>query len=62
VFLDLRAEIGLRLARLGLPPDAVAVDASCTACESARFFSHRRDGVPTGRLAALSFTDPSGAP
>jgi polyphenol oxidase len=55
-FLDLRAEISLRLARLGLPPEALSVDDSCTACDSARFFSHRRDGIPTGRLAALSFT------
>ena len=59
-FLDLHAEIALRLARLGLPPEAFSVDDSCTACESSRFFSHRRDGTPTGRLAALSFTAPAG--
>jgi hypothetical protein len=58
IFLDLHAEIALRLARLGLPPDAFAGDASCTACESARFFSHRRDGIPAGRMAAVSFTHP----
>jgi YfiH family protein len=60
-FLDLHAEIALRLARLGLPSEAVRVEDSCTACESARFFSHRRDGIPTGRLAAFSFTAPAGA-
>lgn len=56
VSLDLRAEIALRLAKLGLPSDAVAVDGSCTACGQERFFSHRRDGVPTGRMAAISYT------
>ena len=59
-FLDLRAEIALRLTRLGLPSAAIAIDDSCTVCESDRFFSHRRDGVPTGRLAALSFMDRHG--
>ncbi len=57
-FLDLHAEIALRLANLGLPSEAVAADDSCTACAGDRFFSHRRDGIPTGRLAALSFTHP----
>jgi polyphenol oxidase len=60
-FLDLRAEIALRLDRLGLSPEAIVGDASCTSCEPARFFSHRRDGIPTGRLAALSFLDPTAA-
>jgi polyphenol oxidase len=60
-FLDLRAEIALRLERLGLSNEAIAGDASCTSCEPARFFSHRRDGIPTGRLAALSFRDPATA-
>jgi hypothetical protein len=62
-FLDLRTEIALRLAELGLPGDAVAIDSTCTSCENTRFFSHRRDGIPTGRLAALSFGPPdSGQP
>jgi polyphenol oxidase len=60
-FLDLRREIALRLARLGVPAGGVAADPSCTSCEPARFFSHRRDGVPTGRLAALCFRDPTAA-
>ncbi len=57
-FLDLRAEITLRLTRLGLPNEDIAVDRACTACERARFFSHRRDGVPTGRAAAISYELP----
>jgi polyphenol oxidase len=56
IFLDLRAEIALRLRRLGLPPPAITIDTACTACERARFFSHRRDGIPTGRMAAFSFS------
>lgn len=60
-FLDLRAEITLRLDRLGLPSGAIATDTACTSCTPGRFFSHRRDGIPTGRLAAICFADPAAA-
>jgi copper oxidase (laccase) domain-containing protein len=50
--LDLRAEIALRLsARIGA--ENVAIDGSCTAESPDRFFSHRRDGFPAGRMAAF---------
>jgi YfiH family protein len=56
--LDLRSEIRARLRRLGLSDDAIAASASCTAEEPARFFSHRRDGFPAGRMAAYLFLAP----
>ncbi|MBK8230518.1 MAG: laccase domain-containing protein [Candidatus Eisenbacteria bacterium] len=56
--LDLRAEIRRQLESAGLPSAAVAASSSCTACEAGRFFSHRRDGVPAGRMAALCWVEP----
>lgn len=56
--LDLRSEIALRLRALGLAEDAIATSASCTAEEPDRFFSHRRDGFPAGRMAAYLVHSP----
>jgi YfiH family protein len=56
--LDLRSEIALRLRARGLAEDAIATSASCTAEEPDRFFSHRRDGFPAGRMAAYLFHSP----
>ncbi len=56
--LDLRAEIGRQLLEAGLGQDDIAHSAACTACSPERFFSHRRDGVPSGRMAALVWVEP----
>lgn len=56
VHLDLESEIRRRLRAAGLPPAAIRAAGVCTACAPGRFFSHRRDGVPTGRHAALCWT------
>jgi YfiH family protein len=51
---DLRALARRRLAAAGVA--AIAVDASCTHGEPARFFSYRRDGA-SGRMAAFVWQD-----
>lgn len=54
--LDLRGEISRRLVQGGLPLANLRVSPACTSCEPERFFSHRRDGYPSGRMAALSWS------
>jgi hypothetical protein len=49
-FLDLPGTVAGILSRAGVP--TIDRAAECTACEPARFFSHRRDGV-TGRQAMV---------
>jgi hypothetical protein len=58
--LDLREEIRRRLLALGLPAESIAVSASCTSCEAERFFSFRRDGPRSGRMAAIFWTEGCG--
>ncbi len=53
--LDLGAEIARRLRAAGLPAAGIAASGRCTSCHPDRFFSHRRDGSPSGRMAALSW-------
>jgi len=53
--LDLRRAIELRLAACGLPPTSIAGSRACTSCRADRFFSHRRDGPLSGRMAAVFF-------
>lgn len=48
---DLYALARMELARLGI--DAVAGGGFCTFADAPRFFSHRRDGARTGRMATL---------
>lgn len=57
--LDLRSEIRRQLEAAGLPAAAISAAACCTACEVGRFFSHRRDGVPAGRMAAICWVEPA---
>jgi len=55
-YLDLPRAACLELVSAGVPADAILDTGACTACEPARYFSHRRDGTPSGRhwgLAAL---------
>ena len=53
--LDLRAGLYRQLAALGVA--RIGVDPRCTA-EDRELYSHRRDGR-TGRLAAVTWLDPS---
>jgi YfiH family protein len=52
---NLRVALVSRLERAGVPAASVGVSDACTACHPGRFFSHRRDGVPSGRMAAVSW-------
>ncbi len=54
--LDLRGEIRRRLERAGLAPGHISASIACTSCEPERFFSHRRDGLPSGRMAAVCWS------
>jgi len=59
---DLKVELRRRLLQAGLKEDAIGVSPECTACEPARFFSHRRDGLPSGRMAALCWDEQALSP
>lgn len=50
--LDLASEITRRLLRIGIARERIALANLCTSCHPSRFFSHRRDGYPAGRMAA----------
>lgn len=51
--LDLGHAIAHRLQAAGMTQDSIQRSGECTSCEMGRFFSHRRDGYPTGRMAAV---------
>ncbi len=51
--LDLSGAVRATLLAAGLLPQHVDVQAACTACDAARFFSHRRDAGVTGRHLAF---------
>jgi YfiH family protein len=51
--LDLEAEITRRLIHAGIRPERVGRAGLCTACNPERFFSHRRNGFPSGRMSAF---------
>lgn len=50
MYADLRHELRRRLEALGLRSDHVETSSDCTICNSGRFYSHRRDGVQSGRM------------
>lgn len=52
-YLDLRAANRELMVEAGIPPDQIYVSNLCTACHPEAFFSHRRDGSPTGRMTAI---------
>jgi len=56
--LDLRSDITRRFRQAGLADSEIAISSACTSCAPERFFSHRRDGVPSGRMAALLWVEP----
>lgn len=51
--LDVAQAARARLLEAGLLARRVWLDGRCTACCPELFFSHRRDGPPTGRMAGL---------
>lgn len=51
--LDLPLANRLQLQRAGLRPEKIGVAEVCTACRTDLFYSHRREGEPTGRFGAL---------
>ena len=51
--LDLVAANRAQLLQAGLLPANIDALHRCTACHTDRFFSHRREGEPTGRAGAL---------
>jgi purine-nucleoside/S-methyl-5'-thioadenosine phosphorylase / adenosine deaminase len=55
---DLTAAARTALRRAGVPASAIVAVGGCTACEGARFYSHRRDGAVTGRQAGVIWIDP----
>jgi polyphenol oxidase len=56
--LDLVAANTAQLAGAGLRPQHIHALNICTACNTDRFFSHRRDGEPTGRAGAAIALSP----
>lgn len=59
--LDLVAANAAQLEAAGLRRDRIGALGLCTACHRDRFFSHRRDGEPTGRGAAVIALRPDAA-
>lgn len=51
LFLDLWRANADQLRRAGIPPDEISVSRLCTSCHPGWFYSYRRDGAGTGRLA-----------
>jgi YfiH family protein len=51
--LDLVAANMAQLQRAGVLSDHIGAARLCTACQPVRFFSHRREGEPTGRAGAV---------
>ena len=55
---DLVAAVALQLARAGLARESIDAGPPCTYADRSRFFSYRRDGVASGRLAAIIAPQP----
>lgn len=51
--LDLRAAIEADLTAAGVSEDGIDACGICTSCEAEMFFSYRRDGARSGRMAAV---------
>lgn len=51
--LDLRAAVAWDLKETGVPGENVTLISECTACRVEWFYSYRREGRDTGRLAAV---------
>lgn len=53
LFLDVAVAAFAALVEAGLAPSRIWLDGRCTACHPQRFFSYRRDGPRSGRMAGL---------
>ncbi|MBE3597680.1 MAG: laccase domain-containing protein [Limnochordaceae bacterium] len=53
LFLDVPEAVRAALIRSGVPPERCRLDGRCTACHPELFYSHRRDGPRTGRMAGI---------
>ncbi|MBI4613143.1 MAG: peptidoglycan editing factor PgeF [Planctomycetes bacterium] len=53
VHLDLPAAIRFELRRAGVPDEQIEISPLCTSCRTDHFYSHRAEGVRTGRFAAI---------
>ena len=51
--LDLWQTNHAQLEEIGVPRDAIAIGGVCTSCNTALFYSHRKEKGQTGRLGAL---------
>ncbi|MEL1134220.1 peptidoglycan editing factor PgeF [Desulfitobacterium sp. THU1] len=49
--LDLQEANSMILREAGIPPEKIWIARECTACHTDSFFSHRREGPKTGRMA-----------
>ena len=61
LFLDVWQANADQLQKAGIPPHQVHVSRLCTACHPEWFYSYRREGAGTGRLAAFIRPRPSPA-
>jgi YfiH family protein len=57
--LSLEAALRTQLLAAGLAETRIALAGLCTACRLDLFYSHRREGTPTGRFGALVALDPA---
>jgi YfiH family protein len=57
---DLRESVRRQLIKSGVGAARIDVATQCTFADAAEFYSHRRDGVATGRMAALIATAAEG--
>jgi YfiH family protein len=55
---DLRRSVRLQLLAARLTPDHIDETDRCTHCDAQEFYSHRREGPATGRMAALITPNP----
>jgi YfiH family protein len=55
---DLRRAVHLQLLAAGLTADHIDETDRCTVRDAAEFYSHRREGPATGRMAALITPNP----
>jgi len=54
LYFDLTASNFLQLKRAGVPEERIEIAHLCTSCRADLFYSYRRDGPRTGRIAALA--------
>ncbi len=53
-YLDIPSANRNLLLEAGVPPEQISDFGLCTAALPALFFSHRRDGLPSGRMMVLA--------